>query len=88
MSGMLGNMNQAVLEINPDHAIVKKLDDMLKAKNEEGAKTFGSLLVELAGITSGYNIEDPKGFSDRLLELMEMVGGAGGAEAVQDADVV
>jgi heat shock protein beta len=88
VAGMLGNMNQRILEINPNHDVVNTLDYMIKSKDEEGAKNYGNLLVDLAGITSGYNIEDPKSFADRLVKLMGMVGSTKGATAtVEDAVV-
>jgi len=88
MSGMLGQMNQQILEINPEHKIVGQLEGMLKKGDKEASKVYGALLFDLAGITSGYNIEDPKAFSDRLVDLMEMVGNSGGGGGLQDAAVV
>ena len=86
MAGMMGSMNQSVLEINPDHAIVEALARMVASDDTAGATTYGKLLMDLASITSGYSIEDPKGFSDRLVKIMGMVGQEGGG--VQDATVV
>ncbi len=84
MSGMLGQMNQVILEINPDHKIVKKLDDLISGGGS-GAEDYAKLIFDLAGITSGYDVDDPKGFSNRLVHLMSQVEFDGG---VKDAEVV
>ena len=90
VQGMMGNMNQVSLEINPSHPIIKTFARMVSAKKEEEAKDYGAMICDLAGITSGYNVEDPKGFSQRIMALMKMVDGEAGEDegGVQDATVV
>lgn len=65
---------QPILEINPEHPMVRRL-------KEEGARTsarFGdwsSLLFEQALLAEGGQLEDPAGFVRRMNELMlEMAG--------------
>merc|ERR1740117_2431792 len=57
------NMNQATMELNPDHPIVKDLSRMVKAGEE--SEDFANLIFDVAGMTSGYDIEDMAGFSKR-----------------------
>ena len=52
-----------ILEINPDHAIVKKLKDMTKKKSFDD---IALLLYEQALIQEGVKLEDPSGFVERL----------------------
>jgi len=60
-----GDMGQIkpILEINPDHAIVKKLKDMTKKKSFDD---ISLLLYEQALIQEGVKLEDPSGFVERL----------------------
>ena len=52
-----------ILEINPDHKIIKKLKSKIKQKSFEDL-TF--LLYEQALIQEGVKLEDPSGFVERL----------------------
>ena len=71
-TGAMGNFNQAVLEVNPSHPIVKDLERMISSEGEdsEGAKNFGTLLYDVAALTSGYEIEDSGDFAQRILTMM------------------
>jgi len=70
MQELMRSMGQAdmpqikpILEINPDHAIVKKLKDMTKKKSFDD---ISLLLYEQALIQEGVKLEDPSGFVERL----------------------
>jgi heat shock protein beta len=71
-SGAMGNFNQAVLEVNPSHPIVKDLERMIDAEGQEseGAKNFGTLLYDVAALTSGYEIQDSGDFAQRIMTMM------------------
>ena len=56
-----------ILEINPDHEIVKKLATMRKGKSFENAAL---LLFEQAIIQEGGKLKDPSGFVKRLNEVL------------------
>ena len=56
-----------ILEINPDHEIVKKLTTMRKGKSFENAAL---LLFEQAIIQEGGKLKDPSGFVKRLNEVL------------------
>ena len=77
--------SKPILEINPKHQIVKELDRRVKASKEsKETEDFAKLLFDVAGMTSGYDVEDMSAFASRVMDLMS--GGAVGS--VQDADVV
>ncbi len=56
-----------ILEINPDHEIVKKLATMRRGKSFENAAL---LLFEQAIIQEGGKLKDPSGFVKRLNEVL------------------
>ena len=64
--------NKRILEINPDHTLIKHLDSMQK---EDGSKVqdWIELLYDQALITEGSPVEDPNGFARRISELMTSV---------------
>merc|ERR1712194_311554 len=64
----LDSMNKVCMEINPNHPIVKDLNRMVKAGEE--SEDFANLIFDVAGMTSGYDIEDMAGFSKRVMGLM------------------
>lgn len=69
---MLSNMNKAVLEINPNHAIVKDLDRMVQDDKESGdLEEFAMLLYDVASMTSGYEVANMRSFAQRVLSLMD-----------------
>jgi len=92
MQGMMGNMNQVVLEINSDHAIIQKLEAMRAASGDNNAEVvqLASTLYDVAAMSSGYDIEDPAAFTKRVLALMMGVGGEVevGVDVPKDAEVV
>merc|ERR1711982_7886 len=68
----LGQMNQAILEINPNHIIVKDLERMIKVdKESEELERFALLMYDVASLTSGYNVGDAKAFATRVMNLMD-----------------
>ena len=56
-----------ILEINPDHDIVKKLKLMTKKKSFD---QIALLLYEQALIQEGIKLEDPSGFVERLNKII------------------
>ena len=67
----LDRMNQAVMEINPNHPIVKDLERMVKG-NKEAKKTeeYARLIYDVASMTSGYDVADMRGFAKRVMNMM------------------
>ena len=75
MQEIMRSMGQAdmpsvkpILEINPNHVIVKKLKDMTKKKSFDDV---AFLLYEQALIQEGVKLEDPSGFVERLNKVIE-----------------
>jgi len=75
MQEIMRSMGQAdmpkvkpILEINPNHIIVKKLKDMTKKKSFDDV---AFLLFEQALIQEGVKLEDPSGFVERLNKVIE-----------------
>lgn len=83
--GGLDSMNKVCMEINPNHPIVKDLNRMVKA-NVESKKTedYAKLLFDVAGMTSGYDVDDVSSFAKRVMQLMSSQR----AETVPDAEIV
>mmetsp|Transcript_17688 Transcript_17688/g.40806 ORF Transcript_17688/g.40806 Transcript_17688/m.40806 type:complete len:761 (-) Transcript_17688:108-2390(-) len=70
LSGM-DSMNKVCMEINPNHPIVKDLTSKVKEnKTSQEAEDYARLLFDVAGMTSGYDIEDMAGFAKRVMGLM------------------
>jgi heat shock protein beta len=68
----LGQMNQAILEINPEHPIIKKLKDAYAANPEsDESKDLANFAYEIAALTGGYQIEDPAAFAKRVTALIK-----------------
>jgi len=69
--GGFGSMNQATLEINPDHPIISKLKTMVDiAPESTNTKSYATLMYDVAALASGYSIEDPSDFAARITNLM------------------
>ncbi len=73
MVQMLKQMGQAVpkqkmvLELNPAHPVIKKLEAV---SEDEKLKEWGSLLLEQAALAEGQALEDPAAFVKRLNRLL------------------
>lgn len=86
-SSFMSGMNQAVLEINPNHPIVKDLNAMIKSsggKDSKKTEDFALLMYDVASMTSGYDVTDVSGFAKRVMGIMSNDGSASG---VQDAEL-
>jgi molecular chaperone HtpG len=73
MAAMMRSMGQEVpesapiLEINPDHAIVKSLND---CNDDDMIETISWLLLDQAKMAEGMEIKDPVSFTQRLNKVM------------------
>ena len=62
---------ESVLELNPEHAVVKKVQAMYDAdKDDPKVNTLTKLLRDQAVIASGAKLDDPAGFAARLNEVL------------------
>ncbi|KAK9804487.1 hypothetical protein WJX73_008885 [Symbiochloris irregularis] len=75
---------QRTLEINPDHAIIQALSKDLP-DNTMGAEAMTRLLYDAALITSGFTVDQPKEFGQRIYEIMEAVLGTEPSSHPSDA---
>jgi HSP90 family molecular chaperone len=83
--GGLDSMNKVCMEINPNHPIVKDLNRMVKAdKESKKTEDYARLLFDVAGMTSGYDVDDMSSFASRVMGLMSSQG----VETVPDAVIV
>lgn len=67
-----------ILEINPDHAVVRHLKDLLQA-DEGAAREHVQLLYDAAALAGGYDVEAPREFAARVYRLLAGDGGVAGA---------
>jgi HSP90 family molecular chaperone len=89
-TGGFSDMNKAVLEINPNHPIIKDIDRLVKTgdKDSQELKDCGLLMYDVAAMTSGYDVPDMKKFAKRVIQLMdEKVTGSAGATATASTTV-
>ncbi|MFZ5475499.1 MAG: molecular chaperone HtpG [Myxococcota bacterium] len=68
-----GPKAQRILEVNPEHALVRKLVQLHKEGKAEAAEPLAVLLLDYARIAEGH-VDDTAGFSKRLGALMEQAG--------------
>ena len=91
-STMTGSQ-QAIMEINPEHPVVRSLQSSFEtAPDADSTKQTALLLYDIAALTGGYSIDDPNAFAKRVTGMLEeRIGGegAGASEGgVSDAEVV
>lgn len=74
LAGQPGDMPkvqaQKVLQVNPDHPVVKKLLAFRDQGKEEEFQAYTQLLYDQARIIAGLGVEDPVTFTRRIQELM------------------
>jgi molecular chaperone HtpG len=71
--GQKGPEAKPILEINPSHPMVQRLD-----KEEKRFADWGNLLFDQALLAEGGQLDDPAGFVRRMNELMIDMAGEGG----------
>lgn len=66
-----GALSKRVLEINPDHALIKALAETAKAgKQAQELEDAGFLLFDQARILEGEQVADPSAFAKRMVDMM------------------
>ena len=68
-----GPKAQRILEVNPEHPLVKKLVALHRDGKGDSAEPLARLLLDYAKIAEG-QVDDAAGFSKRLSALMEQAG--------------
>ena len=65
-------MQKRVLELNPDHAVVKKLQEMVQSDSgAEGVQDWSQLLFDQALVAEGNLPSDPASFARSITKLMQ-----------------
>jgi heat shock protein beta len=63
--------SKKILEINPDHPIVIELNKRIQVNVEDPvAKDIAGLMYETAALSSGFSLDDPAGFADRINRML------------------
>merc|ERR1711862_49015 len=86
----IGSRNQAILEVNPNHNVIKQLKNAMETDPESVETEDIVLLVyETAALIGGYTIEDPGDFAARVNKLMETqaFGASGSGSAYGSVNV-
>jgi molecular chaperone HtpG len=68
-------MNKKIMEINPYNNIIKRIKEKLDDDKSDGKKTLNDLIHLLYDVTlqsSGFTLEDPSSFSNRILKLINI----------------
>ena len=68
----LNEISAKILEVNPDHELIKYLNkiDSADKKNITHMKSIANLLIDQAKILEGIPLDDSKGFCDKLNNLL------------------
>ena len=59
-----------ILELNPKHQLIEKMDEALKANKKEEAAFTAKVLFSQALLTEGSPLDDPAGFAKSVTELL------------------
>jgi len=75
-------VSKKTLELNPTHPIVSELrNKVAKDKSDKTVKDLVWLLWETALMTSGFSLEDPTSFSQRIHRMIQLGLGLGAGSA-------
>jgi HSP90 family molecular chaperone len=70
--GPLAMGSKKIMEINPRHPIIAQLKELIEQdEDNEDAKNLAWLLFDTSLLSSGFDLEDTRGFSSRMYKLMQ-----------------
>lgn len=61
---------QKVLEINKNHPVYAKLEELYKAEDDDALKEYTNLLYQQARLIAGLPVEDPTAFARSMSAMM------------------
>jgi molecular chaperone HtpG len=88
-SSMNSMMIKKTMEINPFNSIIKRIKEKLESESSESSKTLTDLVHLLYDVTlqsSGFTLDDPSSFSNRILRLINMGLGVDDSDNVDDTN--
>ena len=66
-------LSSKILEINPNHVIIRKIDSLVLANQAERAEDFVRILYDQACILENQPVSDPTAFAKRFNKIIELV---------------
>jgi len=66
-------VSKKTLEINPTHPIIQKLREKISEnKNDKTIKDLIWLLFDTAQLSSGFSLDEPSGFTNRIYRMIKL----------------
>lgn len=75
------------MEINPNHALIKKLNDLIKSKNNTEAKALALKIIQLSTIASGFDLENPSEFASGMFKIMIQSSGIDEKDVISSVEL-
>jgi len=72
------------LEINPSHPLIKELAQRVQNNPDKETEEMATLLFEAALLNSGYNLPDPREFSNRFFKIFNPAMGISKDAQIED----